>query len=144
MREIKIVVVAAIISLIVGCASSGPETPQTEVDGPVVSEGEYDPDREFSDDEVATFARAYVQVTAIQQDFQTRIQQAEGGERQELIEESSIRSEEAMAEEGLTAQEFNAIAVRLPDDEDLRGRVQSAVQDIESDRIEETERQLEE
>lgn len=141
--------VAWIIGLLimggVGCASHGPETPQTEVDGAMVYDGEIDEDAEFSDEEVERFAAAYVEVTAIQQDYQRQMQEAEDeGERARLGQESSQRSEEAMAEHGLSSQEFNAIAVRLPQDEELRNRVQEAVQGQESQRIEETERLLEE
>ncbi len=125
-----------------GCASQGPETPQTEVDGPMVYDGEIEEDREFSDEEIETFAAAYVEVTAIQQDYQRRMQEAEGAERQALGQESSQRAEEAMAAHGLTSQEFNEIAVRLPQDEDLRSRVQAAVQEMEAERIRETEEQL--
>ena len=129
--------------LIAGCASNEPQTPQTEVDGPIVSQADYDPDREFSDEEVASFAAAYLEVTTIQQQYQTRIEAAEGVERQELSSQSTVESEEAMEEHGLTPETYNAIALRLPEDEELRMRVQSEVRQLEQDRIEETEQQLE-
>ena len=129
--------------LIAGCASNEPQTPQTEVDGPIVSQADYDPDREFSDEEVASFAAAYLEVTSIQQQYQTRIEAAEGVERQELSSQSTVESEEAMEAHGLTPETYNAIAIRLPDDDELRMRVQSEVRQLEQERIEETEQQLE-
>lgn len=143
MRKIPMVVFVSVLVL-VGCASSDPDTPKTEVDGPIVSEGEYDPDREFSDEEVATFAATYLDVTSVQQDYQRRIQEAEDEqERRRLSDESNQKAEELMAEHGITPDEYNAIVLRLPDDDELRGRVQQAVRQIEEERIEETEQQME-
>ena len=144
MRVWNLLLIAAVVAVLsAGCASNEPQTPQTEVDGPIVSEADFDPDREFCDEEVASFAAAYLEVTSIQQQYQTRIEAAEGVERQELSSQSTVESEEAMEEQGLTPEEYNAIAIRLPEDDELRTRVQSEVRQLEQDRIEETEQQLE-
>ncbi len=130
--------------VVAGCASSGDDGPTTEVDGPIVSEAQFDEDRQFSDEEVISFAGAYIEVTAVQQKYQHRMQDAEDEQQlQQLSDESAIKAEEAMGEHGLTPAEYNAIVVRMPDDDELRGRVQQAIHDIEEERIEETERQLE-
>ena len=129
--------------LVVGCASTERETPQTEVDGPIVSEADDDPDREYTDEEVDSFARAYLEVTSIQQEYQQRLEGTEGEQRRQLEAESTARSEEAMADHGLAPDQYNSIALRLPDDDELRGRVQDVVRQLEQERIEETEQQLE-
>lgn len=144
MREVKAVVFFVSALLWVGCASSGTETPQTEVDGPIVSEGDADPDREFSDEKIFQFAAAYVDITAIQQDYQYRMQEADDEQqRRRLSDESNRKAEELMAEHGITSDDYNAIVIRLPDDDELRSRVQQAVRQLEEERIEETEHQLE-
>lgn len=135
--------IATVALLLAGCASNTErETPETEVEGPIVSEADH-ADREFSDEEVENFAAAYIEVTAIQQDYQVKIQEAEGAEREQLEAESRAETEAVMAEYGMTPEEYNAIAVRLPEDDELRQRVQQAVQELEQQRVEETEQQLE-
>lgn len=142
MRRITLVTIGAMMFLFGGCASQ-PETPQTEVDGPVVSEGHYE-DREFTEDEIDSFARAYLEVTAIQQQYQAEIERTESPEeRQRLSHESTVESEAAMQEHGIVPETYNEIALRLPDDDDLRARVHETIRDIEEERIEETQRQLE-
>lgn len=144
MRRVATMAFLASTLVLVACASSGQETPQTEVDGPVVSEAQHDPDREFSDDEVDSFAAAYIDVTSVQQDYRQRIQAADDEQmRQQLSEQSNAEAEEKMREHGMTPAQYNAIAVRLPEDDELRQRVQQAVQQLEEERIEETEQQLE-
>lgn len=143
MRAVNMMIWVVAGLLVVGCASSGPETPRTEVDGLVVVDGDEDFDREFSDAEVATFAAAQLEVRAIQQRYQAQIAEAEGEERQHLIAEGDQRTEAAIAEQGMTTGDYNSIAVRLPDDEELRERVGVAMQELEAQRIEETEQQLE-
>ncbi len=133
---------ATALLIFAACAGAQRETPQTEVDGPIVSEGD-DLDREFSDEEVMAFAAAYPEVTAIQQDYQSRIEHADDAERQQLNAESRVKSEETMAEHGISPEEYNAIAIQMRDDDELRGRVQSAMRQMEQQRIEETEQQLE-
>lgn len=129
--------------VLIGCASGQQETPQTEVDGPIVSQADYDPDREFSDEEVSRFAAAYMAITAIQQDYQTRMEGADAMERERLSAESDEKVEETMGDHGLTPEDYNAIAVRLPDDDQLRARVHEAIRDIEQQRIDQTQQQLE-
>ncbi len=143
MRGMKSIVFAMSCLFVIGCSSS-PEPPPTEVDGMVVSEGEDDMEREFSDEEVALFAETWVEVTAIQQQYETQMQEAEPAERDELVEESTMRSEEVIVEKGMTPQEYNAIAVRMPNDDELRQRVRTAIQQRDAQRVEETERQLQE
>ncbi len=144
MREVKAVVFFVSALLLIGCTSSGPQTPTTEVDGLVVSEGDHDPDRQFSDEEVANFAAAYLSVTSLQQEYQLRIQEAQDDEeRRRLSDESNEKTEEAMGDHGITPDEYNAIVFQMRDDEELRGRVQQAIRQLEEARIEETERHLE-
>lgn len=143
MRKIAVFAVGFVL-LLAGCASQQ-EGSRTEVDGPVVSQGDNLEDREFTDDEIDSFARAYLDVTTIQQSYRTEIQNAESEEqRDQLSRESTIDSEEAMQEHGITPDTYNAIAVRLPDNEQLRGRVQEAIQQVEQERVEQTQQQLDE
>ena len=144
MRVMKAVIfTASALLFVVACSSSEPATPQTKVDGMVVSDGTGDMDRELTAEEVAQFAEAYVEVTAIQQQFAIRLQEADEMEHEELIEERDRRSEEAIYDSGMTSEEFNFIAVRLPDDDALRARVRTAIQERDEQRIEETGQQLE-
>lgn len=142
-RYSAVAIFAGLWMMLAACAGAHTETPPTEVDGPIVSEGHDQPDREFSDEEIERFAAAYLEVTAIQQDYQHRMDGAGDAEREQLNAESSQKAEEAMADHGLTPNEYNAIAIRLPEDDQLRAQVQAAVRDIEQQRIEETEQQLE-
>jgi hypothetical protein len=144
MKAMKSVVVAVVLVFCgMGCASTGDEASTTQVDGMVVSDGADDWDREYSDEEVEAFAAAYVEVTNIQQRYQRKIADADEGQRQTLSRESAELSEEAMLSHGVTPQEYNGIAVRLPDDDELRQRVHHAVQEMETRRLEETQRNLE-
>lgn len=137
---------AMALAIGIGCASGGDEGSRTEVEGMVVSDsvGDQDWDREYTDDEVQAFAAAYTEVTSIQQDYQRRMADVDEAQRQQLSQESAARSEEAMGEHGISPDQYNAIAIRLPDDEDLRQRVAQAVQQMESERREETQRTMDE
>jgi hypothetical protein len=132
------VVVALFAVVIVGCASSSAqEESKTEVSGTFVFDGD-DLDREYTDEEIDQFARAYIEVMAIQQRYYLPISQAPSPEEsQALIEESEARSQEVIYEHGLTMQEFNAIMVRMPSDDELRGRVHAAIQRQEAERLQE-------
>ncbi len=143
MRKTNGMIIAVVVVLMVSCGSSGPQTPQTQVDGLVVVDGDQDFERQLSDEEVASFAAAQLEVQGIQQRYQAQIAEAEGQERQQLIAEGDRRTEEAITEHGMSTQDYNIIAVRLPDDPELRERVQIAMQQLEKQRIEETEQQLE-
>lgn len=126
--------------LLAGCASTPePESSsQTRVSGGTFVYDGDDLDREYSDEEIERFARAYIEVMAIQQRYHVPIQQAPTDvERQALIEESEEMSAEVIVSHGMTLQEFNAIAVRMPQDDEIRGRVQRAIQAQEEERLRE-------
>lgn len=118
------------------CASTKDEPSRTEVRGAFVADAA-DMEREIPDEEVALFAAAYVEVMAIQQQYHHRITQAQGEAQAVLIEESEAEIEASIARQGLTTEQFNAIAVRLPLDDELRGRVQSEIQAQEEARLQE-------
>lgn len=143
MRRSKLIVFTAIILMAFGCASSDPDPPPTEVDGMVVADGEEERDYEFTDEEIAQFAEAYVEVMALEQQYEVQIQEADESEREQLAAERDERAEEAIEASGMTSEEFNTIAVLVPRDEELRARVHEAIQQRDEQRIEETERQLE-
>ncbi len=137
----KMIVVVAglfLLAFTVGCASTGQEESRTEVSGGLFVYDGDDYDREYSDEEVEQFARAYIEVMAVQQRFHGPITQAATPEeRQALIEESEVEAQAVMYDHGLTVQEYNAIAVRMPEDDELRGRVQRAIQANEEERLRE-------
>lgn len=141
-RLIVVVLTMSIFGFAVGCASTGEEDSGTRVEGAVVSQGDQDWDREYTDEEVESFAAAYVEVTNIQQRYQAQMSEAGEEERAELSRQSAAESEEAMLAHGVSPDQYNAIVLRLPDDDELRERVGNAVQQLESQRIEETQRNM--
>ena len=143
MRISRLIYFAMTGLIVGGCASSDPEPPPTQVQGMVVSDGIDDPDREFTDEEVALFASTYVEVTAAQQRYDMEMLEAEDEERERLNRQSQIHAEEIIYEHGMTPEEFNAIAVRLPLDDDLRERVRMAIQQRDQERIRKTQDLLE-
>lgn len=141
-RLIVIALTMSLLGLAFGCASTGEEDSGTSVEGAVVSQGDEDWDREYSDEEVESFAAAYVEVTSIQQRYQSQMPEADEDERAELSRQSASESEEAMLAHDVSPDQYNAIVLRLPDDEELRERVRTAVQKLESQRIEETQQNM--
>lgn len=117
------------------CASTGEEErTTTTVSGGFVAD-EADMQGEVTDEEVERFAQAYIEVMAVQQQYHPRIQRAEPSERDALAEEGEEKVEAIIASYGMTTPQFNAIAVRLPLDEELRRRVQIEIQAQEEERL---------
>lgn len=143
MKRFTTIAIATICLLLAGCANSQSNTPTTEVEGPIVSESQPGQDREFTDEEIEGFAAAYNRVTSIQQEYQTQIAEAEGAERERLQTESRQKTEEVMNEAGVTPETYNAIAIQMSDDPELRERVQQALQKRNEERVEETQQQME-
>lgn len=133
MHKILVGGLFAALVLAMGCASAEPQS-QTKVDGQFVSDGS-DWDREISDEEVETFANAYIEVNAIQQQTHPEIQRADPEQRAALIEASDERVEEVIRSHGMTVEQYNSLAVRLADDDELRGRVQQEIAAREDERL---------
>lgn len=134
---VLIVCAALLASFFMGaCASTKDEPPRTEVRGTFVADAA-EMEREIDDEEVALFAEAYVEVMAIQQRYHRSITEADGEDQTRLIEESEAEIEEAILRQGLTTDQFNGIAVRMPLDDELRGRVQVQIKEREARRLQE-------
>ena len=117
------------------CASSAQEERSTtQVSGGFAAD-EADLQREIDHDEVARFARAYIEVMAVQQQYYSRARDAEPSRRAELVAEEEERVEAIIASYEMTTSSFNAIVVRLPTDDELRRRVQIEIQAQEEERL---------
>lgn len=86
-----------------------------------------------SENDVESFARAYLQVMAIQQDFGPKLQNASSQEEAKSLQ---TEAQEAMASaietEGMTTDEFEALGQSLNTDEELRQRVETKLQELQT------------
>lgn len=142
MQRMKVVghLVSTLVILgLLGCGTSGQDgrSTTTTVSGGSFVADEADIGGEVTDEEVRDFARAYIEVMAVQQQYYPRVQQAVEAEREALMQESEARIEEIIVARGLTTSRFNAIVVRVPSDDDLRRRVQVEIQSQEEERLRE-------
>lgn len=88
---------------------------------------------EVGDDQVQAFAEAYVEVIAIQNKFATEVQQVEpGADVSHLQEQAQAEVESAVQESGLSVEEFEQIGARAGTDPELRTRIETAVQNLET------------
>ena len=142
MKKTTMLLLVGLCTAAMACSSSGEQPSSTHVEGMVVVD-QADLDREFTDEEVAQFAEAYTRVTAIQQQYDAKMLEDEYADHGALIEERDALVDEAIHDSGLTHEEYNLIAVILPDDDELRQRVREAIRDRDERRVRETERTLE-
>ena len=64
---------------------------------------------EISDQKLDAAAKALTRVASIQQDYQQRVAAAPTGDRQRLVEEANVAMTKAVAEQGMSVDEYNAI-----------------------------------
>ena len=86
---------------------------------------------EVTEDQVESFASAYVEVMNIRMELEPQMQTASDPEEMAALQtEAEARTIEAVEAEDLTVEEFNAIAELLAYDEGLRMRIQEHVDSI--------------
>ena len=132
-------------SMACGTSASEERTSTTVSGGSFVADGDLG---EVSDEEIKSFASAYIEVMAVQQQYHHRIQAAQGDDRDALARESENKIEEIITSYEMSSARFNSIMVHLPTDDDLRRRVQIEIQAQEEERLrilqEEQEQELQE
>lgn len=80
---------------------------------------------QISEEKVDQFVTAYVEVQKINQDYSEQLQAAEVPEKAtELQQEAQTKMQEAVTDSGLTIPEYQQIASRAGQDQDLRARIQ--------------------
>jgi hypothetical protein len=114
-------------------ASPDPATPADPAAGPAAPMSPPAAQGAVGDDEVEAFARAYVDVIAIQNRFASEVQQVEpGSDVSHLQEQAQADVESAVQESGLTVEEFEDIGARAGADPELRARIETAVQELQT------------
>lgn len=82
-----------------------------------------------SDQEVKSFAAAYVEVVEIQQELQYRMAETETPqEQQQVREEATAQMVDAVQKHEISPEDFDEMAERLETDDRLRARVQNEIQ----------------
>lgn len=80
---------------------------------------------QISEEKVDQFVTAYVEVQKINQEYSEQLQATEVPEKAtELQQEAQTKMQEAVTESGLTIPEYQQIASRAGQDQDLRTRIQ--------------------
>ncbi|MGM8226882.1 DUF4168 domain-containing protein [Cellvibrio sp. ARAG 10.3] len=80
---------------------------------------------QISEEKVDQFVTAYVEVQKINQEYSEQLQATEAPEKAtELQQEAQTKMQEAVADSGLTIPEYQQIASRAGQDQDLRARIQ--------------------
>jgi hypothetical protein len=85
----------------------------------------------YSDEKVAAFARAYVDVAQIQQRYQEALQNASGPSAQNVRQQASQDMTSAIEKQpGISVEEFQRLNSTLDTDAELKRRVEAAIQDL--------------
>ena len=80
---------------------------------------------QISEEKVDQFVTAYVEVQKINQEYSEQLQATEVPEKAtELQQEAQTKMQEAVTHSGLTIPEYQQIASRAGQDQDLRARIQ--------------------
>lgn len=80
---------------------------------------------QIPDEQVEKFVTAYVEVQKINREYSEQLQSTEVPEKAtELQQEAQSKMQEAVADSGLTIPEYQQIATRAGQDQDLRTRIQ--------------------
>ncbi|MGM0424263.1 MAG: DUF4168 domain-containing protein [Thermodesulfobacteriota bacterium] len=86
---------------------------------------------DFSDEDLDKFAKSYVQIQEIQQEYSDELSQMEDEqEAQELQEKYTERMVDVVREEGLSVEEYNQIGQAMNSDNELREDIESRVEDM--------------
>ncbi|NHK26991.1 DUF4168 domain-containing protein [Parvularcula flava] len=82
-----------------------------------------------TDAEIDTFITATMEVQTIVQQWQPKLEEAQGTENAATVQqEMQVALKEAVEDEGMTAQRYNQIYVMASQDEALATRIQEAAQ----------------
>lgn len=80
---------------------------------------------QIPDEKVEQFVEAYVEVQKINRDYSEQLQSTEVPEKAtELQQEAQTKMQEAVTDSGLTIPEYQQIATRAGQDQELRNRIQ--------------------
>ena len=105
-----------------------PAQPETELER---TDGTAAP---LSEEKVETFARAFLQVMNIQQEFDAKMQSASSPSEVESLQlEGQKRAEQAVTEQGMSVEEFKEIGQALGTDTELRQRVEAKIQELQNE-----------
>lgn len=83
---------------------------------------------DFDQQQIESFAVARAEIRTLQQEYGSKIQQADQEEAAELKQEARQKMATAVEENGLDVQEFNRIAQAARSDEDLQEQIRNAQQ----------------
>jgi len=88
--------------------------------------------KDFQQETLEQFADAYVAVGDVHSEYSERLQEAEGtDDAQSVQQEANDRMVEVIEEQGLEVQEYSEIAAALERDPDLRERVVGMIEERE-------------
>ncbi len=88
---------------------------------------------DVEDDELESFAIAYIEINQISREMTQRLQMTEDAEEQaEIQEEARAEMAEAVEEQDLTPRRYREIAAALNEDEELRDKFVEIVEEIQA------------
>ncbi|MFP4275243.1 MAG: DUF4168 domain-containing protein [Paracoccaceae bacterium] len=120
---------AAAASILALAAPLSPALAQSQDDSEMPSDQQMETD--FSEEELESFVDAAMQVAALRQTYQARMQSAEDeGEREDLAEQATEEMRAAVdATDGIDVDTYNAIGQAAQGDEDLSEQINAIARD---------------
>lgn len=86
---------------------------------------------DFSDNELQKFARSYLQIQDIQQEYSDALSQmSDEQEAQELQEKYTQKMVDVVRQEGLSVEEYNQIGQAMNSSEEVRNKIEGMVEDM--------------
>lgn len=90
--------------------------------------------KDVTEKDVESFARAYLAILSLEQDYGARLESAQSPEESTLLQvQAQQEMQRVLEQEGLTVDEFEAIGMAANEDEALRERVESELQELAED-----------
>ncbi len=86
---------------------------------------------DFSDNELQKFAKSYLQIQDIQQEYSDELSQMEDEqEAQELQEKYTQMMVDVVRQEGLSVEEYNQIGQAMNSSEEVRNKIEGMVEEM--------------
>lgn len=135
----------ATLGLLAACQPQYPQpptaAPQTEsandgedLDGTSAEPTARGPDGDVSEQEVESFARAYLAIATLERAYAAKLESAANQQESASLQiEAREQMERVIEDEGMTIDEFQAIGQAVDSDEELRNRVESTLEDLQGE-----------
>ena len=120
-------------ALMAGSYSSVPsanaQTPQGEAPSPGIS----NPTANITEQKLDAAAAALERVIRLQKTYQQRLAQAEQGDKERIVAEANDALTKAVADQGLSVQEYSSILEVAQNDPEVRGKILQRIRPSQPD-----------